>query len=424
MKKSKLRGFLLVITVLLVIGLISGCGSKTVGEKATKDKQFKLTFFFYKSEIADAMETMARAFQEEHPNVVIKNEIIGQEYNTVLKTKDAAGQLPDIFAASIPGERALKDFIEAGKIRDVSDFKVMDNLSDDFKESLTFSDGNIYIIPLFITGRGIVYNEKLFKKAGIKKFPDTLEGLREACRKLKKTGITPFAAGAKDVWTLGSPLFQVGHEVMNPDGWVNKMYQKEASFKDYTLPVMDFVDLFVEYSQDNPLGTDYTESVVLYAREEAAMLVQGPWVMDLVQDLNPDVASSSHMAPIPFTNNPEKNKLYIDYDGYFCINSKTDKEVVNQYFDFMINGSGRKIFKEEIKCLNPFGITFETHGVNEDIITAIESGEVIQDTQFVKMPDNFFITMGTVLQEYIAGKLTREQVMEKLDAEWFKSMDK
>lgn len=400
------------LIVLVFSILVVGCSN---GDKqSSKDKSMRI--LFYKQEIVEGMNEMAKLFMEQNPNVSIENEMIGTEYNAVLKTKDTAGKLPQVFAASTPGERALKPYIDAGKIIDVSNFNIIQQLPKDYRDSITFSDGNIYVIPFLTTARGIIFNEKLFEKAGISEFPKTLDEMKVACQKLKAVDVIPFACGAKDGWTLGSLIFQPGQEVFSTQDWIEKRNNGEASFKDNALLVFDFIDLFLENVQEKPLDTDYIGSVELYATEQAAMIIQGPWVIDIIAELDDNVANQSRMAAIPFTNN--ENKLYFDYDLYFCVSSEADVELVNQYFDFMINGEGRKVFKSHIKSINPYGIEYETRQVEKDILKAVEAGETIENTQYINMPDGFWQTLAIGMQEYVSGKLTKEQVLEKFDRDW------
>ena len=112
------------------------------GEKAEK---VTLELYHYKDVIVEGMNELAEAYMAENPNVTIKNEMISTEYNTVLKSRDSAGNLPDIWAASSPGEKALKPYIDSNKIYPVNDLKVIGQLTEDVSSSLTFSDGKSYL---------------------------------------------------------------------------------------------------------------------------------------------------------------------------------------------------------------------------------------------------------------------------------------
>ena len=145
------------------------------------------------------------------------------------------------------------------------------------------------------------------------------------------------------------------------------------------------------------------------------MIIQGPWAADAMLELAPEVVEVSKMAAVPYTNSAAKNKLYIDYDLYWAVNAEADADALDKYFDFMINGEGREIFSNEIKSINPYGIPFDTHEVNDSILAA---DNVIGDSQYVGAPDGWWQNQATIMQEYLLGDLTKDEMLQKLDKEW------
>ncbi len=386
------------------------------GEKAEK---VTLELFHYKETIVDGMNELAEAYMAKNPNVKISNEMLSTEYNTVLKSRDSAGNLPDIWAASSPGEKALKPYIEAGKIHPVNDLKVIKQLTDDVTESLTFSDGNIYTIPLLNTARGVIYNTELFEQAGIDEFPSTFTEMEAAVEKLKAQDIIPFAVAGKDGWTLGSLVFQCGAELYAKNNFAERMWAGEASH-DEMREIFNFIDLFKANTQAKPMDADYMSSVALYAQEKAAMIIQGPWAIPAVADLAPEVVEVSRMEGIPYTEDADVNKLYFDYDTYFCVSTEENMDTVHDYFDFIINGEGREIFKEKIKAINPYGIEFEANPVVASINEHVQNNNTVGDTLYVNAPDGWWQTQAIVMQEYMGGQINKSEMIQKLDDEWLK----
>ncbi len=414
---------LLIVLLILVVPFVLTAGGKQeetggaeeaeVSAESAPAEKVEITMFYYKDTIVDGMESMAEAFMEKYPNITVKNEMLTTEFNTVLKSKDAAGELPSCWAAQ-PGERAMKAYINAGKVQPVGGFAVIDNLSDNFKKSITFSDGKIWVVPMLTTARGIIYNTEMFKDVGYSSFPNTLNKLKDACEKLEAKGIIPFASGAKDGWTVGSLVYQCGVEAIASPDFGERMWTGDASHREIK-DIFGFIDLFKEYSQDNAMETDFMGSVSLYAQEKAAMIVQGPWAADAMMELAPEVVEVSKMAGIPYTNDPAKNGLYMDYDLYWAVSAGADAEAVDMYFDYMINGEGRKIFSEEITSINPYGIPFDTHPVNESIL---EAENVMGDVQYVGSPDGWWQNQAIVMQEYLLGDITKDEMLDKLDRDW------
>lgn len=405
------------LIVLLGASLVFAGGQQDSGSGAAAAEKVELTLFYYKDTIVDGMDALAEAFMAKNPNVVINNEMLTTEFNTVLKSRDAAGQLPGLWAAT-PGEMALKPYIESGKVQPVSSLKVVKQLSPDFRQSVTFSDGEVWVVPFLTTARGLIYNTELFEKVGIKSFPKTLKEMEAAVAKLKAAGITPFAGAWKDGWTVGSLVYQVGAEVLDTPDFPQRMSAGKASHSEFK-SIFGFIDLFKNNCQPKAMDTDFMGSVSLYAQEQAAMIIQGPWAADAMLELAPEVVAKSRMAAIPYADKAELNKLYFDYDVYWAVNAEADLATVDAYFDFIINGEGKAIFQEKIKSLNPYGISFESHAVNKSILEAVAKNDIIGDSQYVNAPtDGWWQTQAIVMQEYLGGKISQDEMMAKLDKEW------
>lgn len=410
MKKALLVGLVLLMSMALFAQ-----GQK---DAPVQEEKQTLSMFEYIGETAtEAFSQMGEAFEMENPNVDFTLETIKTEYNTVLKAKDAAGKLPDIFQASSPGEPALKAYIDAGKLAPITDFAAIGRLSADMQDSLRFSDGEIYVFPMTTTARGLIYNTEIFKEIGYDSFPNTLDELAVACDKLQAAGYIPFASGAADGWTVGSLVYQCGHEIFASKDFGARMNAGTASHMEIK-GIFDFIDLFRDNSQDNYMSSDYSNSIALYAQQKAAMIIQGPWATDAIGELAPEVVDVSKMTGIPYTNDAARNKLYLDYNGYFVVSSTADTQLVDDFFDFIVAGKGKDIFSSTLKQINPFGITFEANAVYQSIFEEVKNDNVISEIQYLNAPDGWWQNQALAMQEYLMGAIDADQMLLRLDAEW------
>ncbi|MCX7904387.1 MAG: extracellular solute-binding protein [Caloramator sp.] len=416
MKKVKFISFLCAACLLMTIFI--GCNNQANKSSDKANPNSSLTLFHYSAEYSEEFNNVAKSFNEKNADVNLICEVVTSDYNAVLKSKDAAGKLPDIFMASTAGEPALKPYIDAKKIVDVSNLKVIKQLPEEVRQSITFSDGKIYLIPITNSVRGIIYNKELFKKAGISSVPKTLTELKNAVELLKKANITPFGLAGKDGWTLGSNMFQPGQELMSSKEWLAKRWEGKAKFKDNALPVFDFIDIVKNNAQPNVMDTDYMTTIGLFAEEQVAMLVQGNFALPEIYKLNPDMKSKVGFFAIPYTDDASKTKLYLDTNNYAVVSSNANLEAVDRFFDFLINGEGKKLFYDELKAINPYGITYEADAALEDIFNYIQSGNVIANYQYNNMPEGMWQINASALQEYISGKTNREQTLELIDKGW------
>ncbi|MDC7235850.1 MAG: extracellular solute-binding protein [Spirochaetales bacterium] len=372
------------------------------------------------------MANLEEAFERAHPDIDFVHEMLmGNEYDTVLYARDAAGTLPDAFTVFNIGEAEVMRWAKAGKITSVDNLKVVKQLPEAEKNALTLSNGNIYAVVNSSTAAGIVYNKELYKKAGITSVPRTLDEMTAACEKLKAAGITPFIAGAKDGWTMGNQIWKPGLDAVFPYEWNAKRQANEASFHDYGMGMFDFIDLYIANTQSRPLDADYTTQMALFAEGDGAMICQGLWVYNSIISMNPDMESKMGFMPIPFTNDKTKNNLYTQQELAWLISASSDIDAVDTFFDFMINSpEGREIFSRDFAVINPYGIGFEPNPVTADALSYIEAGEYMFNHHENSFPAEFFMVHSSSMQEYMGGTITKEAILDRMDAKWLEAMSK
>ena len=117
----------LVLTCLMSIGLLSGCGTNatkndsasketTVATEAPAKEQKTLKIWSF----TDEMKTMALAFQEKHPEVKIEYTMIPMtngEFQTKLKSTLQSGEVPDVLSLEAS---FVREYVESDYLADVS----------------------------------------------------------------------------------------------------------------------------------------------------------------------------------------------------------------------------------------------------------------------------------------------------------------
>ena len=128
------------------------------------------------------------------------------DYNQQIELAIASDQAPDIFKCF-----SVQKYAENGSIVAINDLpggqEYLDSILTDAETKRAFVtkfDGKSYKVPYYVNTFGIVYNEDMFKEAGLVddkgevKPPETFEELREYAKKLTDTSkrryglITPF----------------------------------------------------------------------------------------------------------------------------------------------------------------------------------------------------------------------------------------
>lgn len=141
------------------------------------------------------------------------------DYEALMKTKMATGDLPDVWsthgwsvARYSTFMRPLNDQAWAGDIADFIKPMITDTANND----------NIYVLPVDMDIAGIVYNRDILAECEINVDDlKTWTDFEAACDKILAAGYIPIYMGGKDDWTIGqffdwvAPSFYVTNEASN-----------------------------------------------------------------------------------------------------------------------------------------------------------------------------------------------------------------
>ena len=376
-----------------------------------------LHLFHYDLSLVEGNELLAEAFTES-TGITTTAEMVASEHMAVLTSRDAAGNLPDIFDTGAYGNEAVRTWVEAGKIQPVDDLAVIKALPEEIRADLTFSDGHIYQVPTYLQPVGVIYNKAMFEANNLE-VPETYDDFVRVVETLKEAGITPFAIGAKDAWTVGTCIWSPGIENTMPEGWVETRWAEgTGSFSDFADPVFDVIDLALANCQPNPLETDFGGLGALFATEEVAMIFHGDWILGDVLELNPEMAENAGMFAIPFSNDASRNLLH-NITKYYFVSAEADIDAVDQFFSFAYaSDEGRQIYSDYFSVPNIYGLEYANNAALRDVKVYADAGRMTTDSYNVNIPEGFWQNEGLALQDFIAGKTDRQATMARLDAEW------
>lgn len=153
-------------------------------------------------------ETIA-AYKTAHPNIDIE---------AVLQSTDAL--IPSFQAAAAAKEGPDIEYFWGGvwtlenawngsiiPVDDLIPAAERDQYINNFERAY---NGKLWGIPWYLSGNPMVFNPKLFEKAGLdpKNPPQTWDDLKAACTKLNAIGVIPISGGLKDGW-FGGWLFSI-----------------------------------------------------------------------------------------------------------------------------------------------------------------------------------------------------------------------
>lgn len=340
-----------------------------------------------------------------------------------LSARIAANDLPDMY--NLTPYAKVYESAAAGRLADLTGTEAASRLLDSTKDCVSL-DGKIYAMPYQQQIVGCFYNPALFEQAGIEKIPTTYSEMVEVCEKLTAAGIVPFAATYASSWTLNHLATTLLTSALGDDykSWVNGIAAGE-SYAD--TPNVDeifrFMDLLKQYSGEKYMDATSDTGFNDFAAGKAAMLIQGDWSLETVNQVDPNM--NPGLFAVPASDDASKNKLAVDVSVAIAVNANLSEEkmaAVEKVLDYMYDTS-------DPTGHNSICFTFAGAGVPSvayksevldgfryytDYLSYVESGNV-SPWIYQQLPTG--TNLGDTLQGYMADLMTKEEVLQKLDTD-------
>jgi raffinose/stachyose/melibiose transport system substrate-binding protein len=409
---------LILLAAAMSVTAFTGCSSKSkdtpVGDTKTEAKTVKI--FQLKVEIADQLNKLAEDYKKE-TGVNLKVETVGggQDYGAGLMAKFAGGDAPDIF--NTQGFADFDRFFD--KIEDLSGEPWAKNIVKGTDDGVV-KDGKLYGQPEAIEGFGFAYNKDLFLKAGITEVPKTYTQLEEVCKKLQAAGITPFSNSYAEWWALGihniNVLFAQQSE---PAKLVPGLIDGSIMLKDNpgTKDWLKLVDLTVKYGQKNSFQAgDYKSSVTDFAAGKAAMIQQGVWIQPDLDKVDPSLKLG--FIPMLTSDDAAKNYTYYGVPQWWHVNknSKVKKEA-KDFLNWLVTSEiGSKYIVKEFKFLPAVTSVKSTEmgQLNAALNDSIKANVGFSWNYQKSMPNGSSQDTGNAMMKYIAGQISKDQLLDEI----------
>lgn len=151
-----------------------------------------------------AFQAVLNKFDQETGAHGIYQAAAGGDESTVLGTKVAGGNPPDVAILSLPGE--IAQYANGGKLQPVSSQTqqaINQNFSSEWVKLATVN-GKLYGTPVDASDKSTVwYNANAFKNAGISTPPATWPDFIKDAKTISASGVSvPISIGGGDGWTL------------------------------------------------------------------------------------------------------------------------------------------------------------------------------------------------------------------------------
>jgi len=273
----------------LGIALVGATALSFVGPAAAANYNW-LTARGTDSGTVKAVLAVAEKFKATHPDFGITVEAIPDRPAYLQKVKILAtgNQLPDLFDAD--AEPYFADIVANGLVANVGAILDEVGITDKFyKFPLDYErldDGSLYLIPFEANTEYFWYHPSMFEKAGIE-VPKTLDGILEACSKLKAAGLTPVSVDGKDGWPIYRYLsFPAFRETGNQFLEQLKAGEVQMNSEVGLASAKYLQDMGSSCFQQGFATANYTDALNLFTSGQAAIYYMGTWEIGTMT--NPD----------------------------------------------------------------------------------------------------------------------------------------
>jgi raffinose/stachyose/melibiose transport system substrate-binding protein len=410
------------LALMLLAGALVFAGGGAESAGGAEPDTVELDIVQSKTVIAEQFEAMAAEFEAANPNIRVNVETVGgsADWQTILKSRFAAGEGPDVFNIEGPAQYELW----SENIADLSGEAFTDEAVEAAMAPLNIN-GSQYGAPVNFEGYGYIYNKEIFADAGISELPTTFSELEDVAQQLEDAGYTAFATGYGTWWVVGLHMLNVAFAQQDdPAQFISDLTAGRASMADNEIfqDLQQLVDLTVEYGEDNPLATDHNQQVQLLANGDVAMIQQGVWKEVALYEASPDLDIG--LIPLLINDDPQMNRVPVGVPWYFVVNAQStpaEQEAAREFINFMtISDTGQRYAVEEFGYIPAYrGVSAEgLGGVGKDILAYAEDDDTIPWV-FGQWPDGFAQQDAfNNLQAYVAGRQSWDETLEALDEAW------
>lgn len=343
MKKRFLVAILAAITA---ASLMAACAAKPAGSgqsssgsgESNSSKQETLTgeitVLTNRTDIVDTVfAKYATEFAELYPDAKVSFEALADygDVTTRMSTDDYGDAL--LIQNSIERKNLPDFFAEMGDEK---------TLTEKYEHVSQFSyEGKTYGLSTGSGSAGFIYNDEVFKTAGIEKIPESTDEFFEVLKKIKDgTDAIPMYTNYAAAWPLGS--FQSGIQMTmsgNPNWKLEMAADKEAFTKGKAI-YEQFRILYEAtkngWVEEDPVTSDWEQSKQLLADGKLGVMCLGPWALEQIKTLT-DKPENIKFMPAPMRVDG-KALLPINSDFGMGVNKHSQNiELAKVFVEWFVN---------------------------------------------------------------------------------------
>lgn len=261
---------------------LSGCSSSGGSNGTDGPAKGTITVLTNRTDLVSdgTFDKYAAEFKKSYPDVTVKFEGVN-DYENSIKTRLNGSKYGDVLAipAAVKPSQYKQFFEPLGKTSDYS---------STFRYTAKSSfDGTQYGLSTGGNANGIVYNKKVWEKAGITTLPKTEDEWLADLKLIKdKTGAIPLYTNYKDGWPLSQGMGSLGAITNDPDAALH-MAENPKPWTEgtdiYAIDSLLFDSVHEKLTEPDPLSTDWEGSKTQLGTGKVGAMVLGSWAVSQMQ---------------------------------------------------------------------------------------------------------------------------------------------
>lgn len=372
--------------------------------------------------VTSAYREVARDFQDIHSHITVDVSSQGQDFESLIRTRMASGDLPDMWTTHGWSVERYSEFL-----RPLNDQPWADSIIDSMIPTISNDEGEIFVLAIDADQSGVVVNKTVLESAGVD--PDELHSWDDflaAFEAIKHNGDTPVGMWGQDPRSFagflnhsGIPLF-----ISSPSNYHGD------SLLDGTFDWTNWhtsAEMLLTMKENDYLNVDVTtadpDSVMQrVALDEIGFLFQGNGAVVNVREYNPDV--NIGFIPLFHYHEDDERMLIGGERNAIGVAHNTPNEAEALLFlEFLAQP------ENVIKVSEAQGLPPAIEGVENDLGVLTADYQKWQDTPIqpyfdrVYFPGGMWSVLQVVGASIVSGEFTVEEATQMMEEEYNRLRD-
>ena len=368
-------------------------------------------------EQAKLLEDIARKFEQENPDVKVDFSAPGKDYESLMKIKMSANDMPDVFSTHGWAKIRYGEFLA-----DLRDQAWASQIDTAIKPAVTDENGKVYVLPLDQDKGGPVFNADILKEYEVE-VPATWTELLAACETIKTKSegkVICIHMGGADSWPVGQyyDFFSTPLAVSPQQNDAQALLDGSYEWDKYTLLSANLLELQEkEYLNKDVLTAKYSDSAQAFAEGKAAFGFYGAFLCEEAMKVDPEL--NCGLMPIPaLMDGDEPTLVGGEMTTWGVWKDSKNMQAARRLVDYYARPENVTAVADSNKLpAGLSGVTIDA-GYLTSYYTQYASLRVYPYFDRVYLPNGMWDVLCKNGQDVLAGGITPEQATENIAKEY------